>query len=245
MILPTMTDDDKCFEAFRTCSWIYSIMQDMAAEVTRKLKTRTHFPTFVREDAMDDKNNKWRLLFFVPNKATKKKKKYGTMCYTIYENPPKHKENDTNAGKGIIMYDPYQMHHYLANKDKEDVRMACFMDIIPHAIHRYTERYLKPNGLENISFDKKVESILGRILHFDVSADIHGDVSAKNNLRDSLCSYDFVMRGGGLLRGQMISSFLIRFFTYVSKDMMYDNQLERQEEMNKEYWQWKRKGFIP
>ena len=51
------------------------------------------------------------------------------------------------------------------------------------------------------------------------------------------------MDGGGILRGYIVSETLIRFFSYVSDDMMYDDQKEWQEEMNSEYFKWKNSGM--
>ena len=48
-----------------------------------------------------------------------------------------------------------------------------------------------------------------------------------------------------MLRGQIVNNLLLRFTTYVSPDMMFDNQLKRQQEMMREHWEWKRTGLKP
>ena len=114
------------------------------------------------------------------------------------------------------------------------------VDIVPHAFNRYTERYLKPKGLENIEFERKVESIISRWRHFDVV----GDKSSDNNKDKGVAPYDVFMSDGGILRGYVVDEIMIRFFSYVSDDMMYDDQKEWQNEMNSEYFRWLNKGML-
>jgi hypothetical protein len=52
------------------------------------------------------------------------------------------------------------------------------------------------------------------------------------------------MNGGGLLRGFIVNEMLIRFNTYIDEDSMFDNQIERHDEMISEYFQMKRTGNI-
>jgi hypothetical protein len=112
------------------------------------------------------------------------------------------------------------------------------VDIVPHAFNRYTERYLKPLGMENIEFERKVESMVLRWMHFDVV----GDESSKNNEDKGIAPYDVFMKDGGILRGYMVNEMLLRFFSYVSDKMMYENQKEWQEKMNSEYYHWMNQG---
>jgi hypothetical protein len=50
------------------------------------------------------------------------------------------------------------------------------------------------------------------------------------------------MKDGGILRGYMVNEMLLRFFSYVSDKMMYENQKEWQEKMNSEYYHWMNQG---
>jgi hypothetical protein len=52
------------------------------------------------------------------------------------------------------------------------------------------------------------------------------------------------MSGGGLLRGSIINDLLVRFNTYIDKESMFDNQIERHDEMVSEYYKMKRTGDI-
>lgn len=240
MILPTMNDDEKAFEAFRMTSWLSECYQEWKAQIEDRFSRGTKFPYIQRGSVVDDKNNKWVFLFICPSKEMKKRRIYKTMAYTTYDIPRKRKEYDVNAGKGCLMFDP------LAMKSCIDGKSRCMiMDIVPHAINRYTERYLKPLGKENIEFGLKLENMLLRWQWFDISADLHCDKNAETHKKGNICPYDVIMRGGGILRGQVVNEMMIRFTTYVGKDMMFDNQIKRQNEMVGEYYRMKSEGLIP
>ena len=81
-------------------------------------------------------------------------------------------------------------------------------------------------------------------LVFDIDADLYGDKNAEKHANDGICPYDVVMSGGGLLRGSIVNEMLVRFNTYIDKDSMFHNQLERHDEMISEYYQMKRTGNI-
>ena len=174
----------------------------------------------------------------------KKKCLYYSMAYTVYDVPPKRKLNDTNAGKGCIMFDPVKMKQMLCGDEHSKGVVA---DIQPHAFHRYKLRHLMPFGKEKTEIDYKVESMLKRWKWFDVASDIFGDENAKKHIKNNSIPYDIIMRGGGLLRGQMVNELLVRFTTYICEDQMFENQIERQEDMNKEYYYLRRtrKNFLP
>lgn len=242
MILPTMNDDEKVYEAVRVTDWLCDICEDARKQVVERFKKGTRFPYFQRCKVKDDKNNEWTILFFCKSKEMKKKRSYFIMAYVIYDVPRKRKENDLNAGKGIMLFDPYGMRDTL--RKRTDKRPSVVYDIVPHAFNRYTERYLKQKGLDNIEFARKVENMMTRWQWFDVQADMFGDKNAKKHANDGICPYDVVMSGGGLLRGVFMNEFLIRFNTYIDEDSMFDNQLERYNEMISEYHQMKREGYV-
>jgi hypothetical protein len=97
--------------------------------------------------------------------------------------------------------------------------------------------------MENMEFGRKIESIMARWMHFDICADKMGDASAAKHIEDNICPYDVYMKGGGMLRGQIVNDMFLRFFTYISEDMMFDLQKEIQRDMTKEHYQWVRKGL--
>lgn len=243
MILPTMNDDEKCYEVFRATTWLYNFYKDNAHDISERFRRGTKFPYFIKFSLTDDKMNKWTVVAFCRSKEHRKKRLYYTASYITYNVPPKHKKLDVNAGNGILLFDPISMQHHL-DVEKETSPAPFIMDIVPHVFYRYTERYLKPEGLEDMKFHKKVESIMSRWFHFDVSADLNGDISAAKHKEESLAPYDVIMRGGGMLRGRMENVILIRFYTYISEDMMFDVQKQRQDDMTKERFEWKRLGLL-
>lgn len=221
-----MNDEEKFHEAFRAVERAKRVFDNVMEDVTDRFSRGTHFPYFNRY-VFEDNGNTWHLVFMCRSKEQKKKKAFFTFCYTTYSiEKPKH---DINCGKGILWFDPNGLWHFL-HRSPGRHGMGCVIDITPHAFNRYTERYLKPKGL-SLEFDKKVENILYRWKWYDME----GDKSSKKYTQDVISSYDVFMTGGGMLRGQILDNLTMRFFTYVSEDMYYSNQLERQEEKFKEY----------
>ena len=237
MILQNMTDKEKFNEAFRVVDKTKNLFDNVLEDVTDKFRRGNRFPYFIRY-AFEDHGNNWRLVFMCRSKEQKKKKAFFSFCYTTYniEKSPKDmspKElkhgKDINCGKGVLWFDPNGLWHYLHGSSGNH-GLGCVVDITPHAFNRYTERYLKPKGLQ-LEFDQKVESIMNRWRW----CDIIGDKSSQKYTKNVLSSYDIFMQGGGMLRGQILNMTSMRFFTYVSEDMYYSNQLERQEETLREY----------
>lgn len=241
MVLSTMNDEEKAYEAFRICKWAKEIHDEYKHEIGSKFARGTRFPYFQRVVFDDDRQNKWYLTFLCKSKSDKKKGLYYCFCYTIYEIEKKKSDGtnkfDGNTGKGVLMFDPLAMSARVDGIEKRG--MAVVNDIVPHAFNRYTERYLKPIGKENIEFQRKVENIMLRWKHFDVI----GDSSSEKHKDKGFAPYDVFMSGGGILRGCFVSEGLIRFFSYVSDDMLYEDQSKWQDEMEKEYQRWKRIGM--
>lgn len=241
MFLHTMNDDEKTFESFRIINWAKDVHDEYAKIIIEKFSRGTRFPYFNRVLFDDDRGNKWHLLFMCRNKAHAKKGIYATICYSIYNVPRKRNadpKSDTNSGKGIIMFDPVQWSKYM--DDQKNNRKPVFMDVVPHMFNQYTKRYLEPLGKADIEFDYKVESMLSRWMHFDVM----GDKSSEKHTDKGFAPYDVFMRDGGIMRGQIVTEVLIRFFTYVSEDMLYENQKEWEEKMEHEWRAWIRKGIL-
>lgn len=242
MILHTMNDDEKGFEVFKVYPTAISVYKEYREKIWDKFERGTRFPYFQRIQFTDDRNNKWMLTFLCKSKKAAKKGQFWCFCYTVYEIQKKNRKSggnkiDGNTGKGILMIDPFGI--------KERVKggkngLGMVVDIVPHAFNRYTDRYLKPQGKQNIEFERKVEDIILRWKHFDVL----GDESSENNKDKGISPYDVFMDGGGILRGYIVNEIMIRFFSYVSDDMLYDDQKEWQKEMNKEYFEWANKGLL-
>lgn len=238
-----MNDEERTYEAVRMVHIHHQRFMQLSYDITDKFRNATKYPYILRFNMEDDRRNVWRLLAILPSKAIKKKHIYQAMCYTTYYIPPKHKKNDTNSGYGLLMYDPLAMERFVQAKG-EGVKMAAVMDIVPHAINRFTERCLKHEGKTGLDIHKKAEELILRWRHFDVFADLYGDKSSIKHQDDGLLPYDMIMREGGILRGQLVNTMLVRMFTYVGKDDLYENQQERHDEMIRERAEWKAKGLI-
>lgn len=244
MILQNMNDEEKFHEAFRVVEKTKRLFDSVMDDVSDRFSRGTRFPYFIRY-AFEDNGNPWRLVFMCRSKEQKKRKSFFTFCYTTYsiEKAPKdmspkdlkHGKN-INCGKGVLWFDPNGLYHYL-RQTPGNHGLGCVVDITPHAFNRYTERYLKPKGLQ-LEFDQKVENIMNRWRWCDTE----GDKSSRKYTKDVLSSYDIFMQGGGMLRGQILNMTSMRFFTYVSEDMYYSNQLERQKDTLREYQKIKNRG---
>jgi hypothetical protein len=241
MLLQTMNDGEKASEAFRIYPVAIGTYKQCEKMIWDKFKKGTRFPYFQRIAFDDDRGNKWIMSILCKSRKGMKKGQFWCFCYTTYEIEKKKSDGtnkyDGNTGKGILAIDPFAM------KNRADgiyKGMGAVMDITPHALNRYTQRYLKPNGLENIEFVKKVESMMLRWRHFDVM----GDESSRHNSDKGMFPYDVFMKDGGILRGYMVDEMLVRFFSYVSDDMLHDDQREWQEEMESEYLRWVNEGYF-
>ena len=250
MILHTMSDDEKFVNVARITPIAMDVHKRHFEEICRKFAKGNRFPYFQRVVFEDDRKNMWWLTYMVRNKSDKKKGRIWTLCYTVYEIQKKKK--DGNTGKGVLMFDPLAMDKKL---NGENVMGLCAVyDIIPHAFNRYTQRYLKPKGKDDIEFQRKVESMMSRFGHIDMDGDISSDkhgshpydmfMSCGGMLRGQVETYDMFTSYEGMLRGQFETHILIRFYTYIGEDMMFNNQIERQDEIRKEYYQWEREGVF-
>lgn len=232
MILPYMTDDEKGFQVFRIRDLARRWAYDFRKEAFPKFDKAFKYPYNLFKKYDDGYGNEWTLLYCLPCKEDKKKGRVRCICYTTYLVEKKDKKGkmkfDGNTGKGVIMFDPLVFW-----KANEENRMGGgIMEFLPHVMHRYTQRYLKPLGKDDLPFDKKIASITARWKYFDIGGDAY---SQKHNDKGVL-AYDVYLKGGGMLRGQMINAVYVKFFTYVSDDMLYENQRETQEKISKEYY---------
>lgn len=245
MLLHTMNDEEKVYEAVRVVNILSNRLKLLSPEVTDKFRRATKYPYILRFNVEDDRRNVWRLLCILASKGMKKKHIYQTMCYTTYEVPPKRKENNTNSGKGLLMYDPLAVQNFISHMNDINVQPSGVMEVVPHAVNRFTDKCLKAEGKVSLDIHKKAEELILRWRHFDVFADMYGDESSIKHQDDGLMPYDIIMREGGMLRGQLVNAMLVRFFTYVSKEDLFENQEERHAEMIRERFEWKAKGYIP
>lgn len=228
-----MNDNEKSFEALRIYPMAYDVYKKYYFIIVKKFMKGTRFPYHNRVEFHDDRRNKWTLVLECRSKEQARKGIVRPYCYTVY-NVEKNKK-DGNGGKGIVLFDPVVVYEYL---EKKSERYPAVMDFVPHCFNRYTERRLKPLGKENMEFDRKVEWMMCEWQYFDVM----GDKSSDKHTDKGFVPYDVFMSGGGILRGQFATNALIRFFTYVSKDMLFDEQREWYDEQMKELWNLRRKG---
>lgn len=240
MVLHTMNDEEKGWEAFRIYPTAIDLYEQYKDKIWEKFRKGTKFPYVQRIAFDDDRRNRWIMVILCKSKKAARKGQFWSFCYTTYEIQKKRNDGtnkyDGNTGKGILGIDPFGMK---VRVNGGTYGLGMVVDIVPHAFNRYTERYLKPKGLENIEFERKVESIISRWRHFDVV----GDKSSNNNKDKGIAPYDVFMTDGGMLRGYVVDEIMIRFFSYVSDDMMYEDQKEWQDEMNSEYFKWKNSGM--
>ena len=235
MFTNTMSLDDKYFEIFRTHREFYYFFLENRKVFMERLNKRTSsdFPYYNRFSVFDDKANEWNFLFSCKSKEHRKKGLYLCYAYTIYEIPPMRKENQTNSGKGFIFFYPeYFCKFYLCKEMNEDekFKIPIIHDVVPHAMNRYNERFLKRRGLSNLDFKKKVEMVLSKCETADILMELHGDISSEKHLSEDLstCGIDLIIRNSGIIRGRLYdNNHYAQYYTFVSNDMLYQNQIER------------------
>lgn len=244
MITRAMSNVDKLFEALRVYQIVYDFYKDKKIIFRDRLfkKTSSAFPYYNRFSFVDDKNNEWHVVFYCKNKEWRRKGVFYCYAYFIYEIPPTRKKNQTNFGKGLIFYNPkciyeYWNSHFNGIPSEIKSIQALVFEVVPHAMNRYNERFLKPNGLDGIDFTKKVEMMLFDWINIDFAADLRGDESTKKNLREDVFPYDAALKNNGTLKGVIYKDFnLVQFYTYITKDMMFENQKVCYEDMVKKYY---------
>ena len=217
MILPTMNDDERCYEVYRICQKAYNWYNDFGRDCVDKIRNANRFPYFIHRDITDDHGNKWTLGMSIGSKQQKKKKLMRSYMFTPYV--------DEKGGRGAIGCDPMM----LCFATPENMRGAMILDLTPHALARYTQRYCVPNG-KDYDFQRKIDSIMLRWQWFDVLGDKHSLKYDKG-----LLPYDVYMSGGGMMRGWVINPMFVRFYTYVSDDLLFSNQRETQDKIGKEF----------
>ena len=240
MILPQMTDTEKSYHAFRIKDlakrWAYEFRREVAQKFDKAFK----YPYSLFRKHNDGYGNEWTLLFCLPCKEDKKKGRMRALCYTVYNVEKKDRKGrmkfDGTTGKGVIMFDPLLL--WCASPDNH--MGGGVVEFLPHVMNRYTQRYLKPLGKENIPFDKKMASIVARLKYFDTEGDAY---SQKYSGEDKM-PYDMFLKGGGMLRGQLTSAIYVKFYTYVSDELLYDNQRRTQEKISQEFYSLLKEGKL-
>ena len=225
------------------CAWpvLFDFYCNHKNEFYSKLDKQSNsgFPYYNRYIVDDGRNNKWHLVYFCPSKAYRKKRLSLHYLYTVYEIFPTHKENQSNYGKGVLLIFPSHVQKYCMERllNGNSNTIPPVLDIVPHAINRYTERYLNPRGIIDFNIHNKVENIMSRFQHVDTESDLHGDKSSQKYVKDGVTPFDFVFRDGGMLRGSCyVYKTYIQLYTYVDASMMYDNQIERGKEIMNDYF---------
>ena len=102
MFLPMMTDEEKINEALNVVRKVRQVHLENAENTQEKISRSTRFPFFVYYNIVDDKNNKWKLVYMIRSKDDRRKGRFLCYCYTVYEIEKKEKglvKVDGNTGK--------------------------------------------------------------------------------------------------------------------------------------------------
>lgn len=233
MLLPTMSTDEKAFEAFRIKNFAHEWARQLHDENEDKVRRAVKFPYKFSVTKKDDYGNTWIVKMVYANKTQWKQRIAHYWCYTTYRITKRDKTGnphyDTNTGPGIIAFDP------TVTKNEK----FLVVDIVPHCINQYRKRHLEPLGRQDITLDAVIDSIMLRWKHFDV-AEEH---AMEKHDDKGLLPYNIIMQGGGQLLGNLSTPVTLILFTYVSPDMMFEDQLERQQCMMTEWSSWQANGI--
>lgn len=227
-----MSTDEKAYEGFRIHKIAHEWVWELFRQNADKIKHAVKFPYKFAVVKDDGYGNKWTLKLTYATKQEWKKNLTRTWCYTTYRVEKKDEQGnpiyDTNTGVGVLLFDP----SVSANTS------FLAVDIIPHCINQYRKRHLEPLGRQDDPLDKVVDSIMLRWKHFDV-AEEH---AIEKHDDKGLLPYNIIMQGGGQMLGNLQSALALTCFTYISNDMMFESQKERQARMMGEWAKWMSDG---
>lgn len=234
-----MTDAERAVEILSASKMLMDTMKENQSWAVARLMKWREYPAFARLPVVDDRHNRYLIIYYLTKKMKRKRQMF-INCVLPYEIPPNRKEQ-SNCGKGFYFFNPCAIcakcDEYFLTGEYTGSRTLPIYDFTPHALSRYKERYLAKVGGLDLSFEKKIENILGRLTFIDAFSNEDGDKNAAKHINnDTQFSLDIMMRGGGMFRGRNECNVMTRMMTYVSPEMMFENQLERFEKIEKTYY---------
>ena len=100
MVLPTMNDNEKAYEAFRIYNTAIGIYNEYKGEIWDKFRRGTKFPYVQRIQFNDDRNNKWLMLIICKSKKAVNKEKLQAREDRVLRQDPALAADDHDRVKG-------------------------------------------------------------------------------------------------------------------------------------------------
>ena len=190
------------------------------------------FPAYYTFDREFEGMGKWTVIAMAESKAVLKKRIINIQGYQTYT--VSHAKNESNNGMGI----------YLFNAHNEDVIMCN--EFPPHYFNQFRKRFVEAKGLSQPDFPNLVKMVLRE--HFFAMDETVSSMSIKLDIEDrmyyeeneeynrkagfrNLISYS---RNGISLGLSGAERRYFNFTTFVSTEMLKDNQVEIQRDTQKQ-----------
>lgn len=242
MILPTMTPEEKVRQMEK--------MKPLLNEVVMGWMKRNHkivfktkvFPTFYTFERTFEGMGKWTVIVEAESKAVLKKGIINVRCYQTYV--VSHAKLKSNNGMGI----------YLLNVHNEDIIMCN--ELPPHYFNQFRKRFVEARGLAQPDFPNLVKMVLRE--HHDSVDETVTDLKIKLDDEDRMYfeeNEEYNRQAGfknlitysrnGISLG--LSGANRRYFnltTFVSNEMLKDNQVEAQKENLKHQLNYRHKADL-
>ncbi len=228
MILPTMTPEEKVRQMEKMKPLLYEAAMGWLKHNYKIVFKTKVFPTFYTFERTFDGMGKWTVIVMAESKAILKKGIVNVRGYQTYV--VCHAKLESNNGMGI----------YLLNANSEDTIMCN--EFPPHYFNQFRKRFVEARGLSQPDFPNLVKMVMRE--HYDAIDETLIDLKIKLDDEDrmffeeneeynrqagfkNLITYS---RNGISLGLSGADRRYFNFTTFVSNEMLKDDQVEAQRE---------------
>lgn len=228
MILPNMTPEEKV----RQMEIIKPLLHEAAISWMNRnykkvFKTKV-FPTFYTFERTFEGAGKWTVIVLAESKAVLKKNIINVQGYQTYV--VSHAKLESNNGMGI----------YLFNAQNEDIIMCN--EFPPHFFNQFRKRFVEARGLSQPDFPNLVKMVLrehynamdetmtGLTVKLDDDDRLYYEETEEYNRQAGFKNLITYSRNGISLGLSGANRRYFNFTTFVSNELLKDNQVEAQKE---------------
>jgi len=228
MILPTMTPEEKVRQMEKMKPLLHeAVMSWMNRNHKIVFKTKV-FPTFYTFERVFEGMGKWTVIVTAESKAVLKKGIINVKGYQTYT--VSHAKLESNNGMGI----------YLFNAENEDTIMCN--EFPPHFFNQFRKRFVEAKGLSQPDFPNLVkmvlrehhdamdETVTGLTVKLDDDDRLYYEENEEYNRQAGFKNLITYSRNGISLGLSGADRRYFNFTTFVSNEMLKDNQIEAQRE---------------
>lgn len=227
MILPTMTPEEKVRQMEKMKSLLLeAVMNWMKHNQKIVFKTKV-FPTFYTFERSFEGMGKWTVIAMAESKATLKKGIINVQGYQTYV--VSHAKQEGNNGMGIYLFNPH---------DEDTIVCSEFP---PHYFNQFRKRFVEARGLAQPDFPNLVkmvlrerhdamdETITDLMLKLDEDDRLYYEENEEYNRKAGFKNLISYSRNGISLGLSGANRRYFNFTTFVSNEMLKDDQVEAQQ----------------